>query len=617
MLATDAAVRPLLRVVGDRSRVLQGAAYGLGQSLVLAHVQLSDPERIDLAALDRAIGELIGEPPLARGEAQVDAAHALLQRVHDWHAAVQRQQNIPVFGGCHIERLAADPSSAAVAQFQLAVPCAKPRATSLALQWVIDSINAFAGPGPDAPPAQAAALEALRGALQPVALKSTNPIHFLAAAHRLGMQVTPLGKDIFGVGLGRASRWLHSSITDATPSIGVLLAKDKRETARVLGRCGIPMPHHEIAKDEEHAVEVAQRIGYPVVVKPIDQDQGRGVFAGLRAEAALRKAFRAARAFSEHVLVEAHCHGDDYRFTVHGDRVIKIMHRRPGGVWGDGTRTVAELLAQVQASAEHQRALRRQGKLRLELDEEATELLAEQALDARSVPEAGRFVTLRRKSNVSSGGSHATVPPEHVHPDNRALAVRAARLLRLDLAGIDLILPDAARPWHECGGVVLEVNAQPQIGIRDTPDIYADILRELVGGDGHLPCHLLVMGRADALDQAAWCLQLAAELGCNGLASVAGAWLEGVQCVWRPASSFAAARGLLSDTRLDAALIVMSPEDIVRFGLPVNRFATARLAPPDHGGADVAQARLLEQALRMIRPHAAQVLDWPGSEPTP
>lgn len=613
MLATDTTLRPRLRVVGDRSRVLQGTAYGLGQPLVLAHVQASDPQRIDLAALDRVIGELIGEPPPARGEAQTDAVHGLLQRVHHWHAAVQRQQNIPVFGGCHIERVATDPSNAADFHFQLAVPCAKPRATSLALQWVIDSVNACACAGQDAQPALAGALEALRQALQPVALKSTNPIHFLGAAHRLGMQVTPLGKDIFCVGLGRASRWLHSSITDATPSIGVLLAKDKRETARVLGRCGIPMPRHELAKDEEHAAEIAQKISYPVVIKPIDQDQGRGVFAGLRSEAALRKAFRAARTFSEHVLVEAHCHGDDYRFTVHGDRVIKIMRRRPGGVWGDGTRTVAELLAQVQASAEHQRALRRQGKLRLELDEEATELLAEQALDAGSVPEAGRFVTLRRKSNVSSGGSHATVPLEQVHPDNRALAVRAARLLRLDLAGVDLILPDAAQPWHECGGAVLEVNAQPQIGIRDTPDIYADILRELVGGDGHLPCHLLVMDRAGALEQAAWCMQLAGELGCNGLASAAGAWLDGVQCVWRPASSFAAARGLLTDTRLGAALIVMSPEDIVRFGLPVNRFDTARLAPGG-SGTQAARAPQLEQALRMLAPHARRVLDWPAAE---
>lgn len=612
MPAPDDAPRPLLRVVGEQSRVLRGTAYGLGMPVVLAQLQVGGVQRLELASLDRAMGELVGEPWPAPGAAAPGGARGLLERVHHWHAAVQRQQNIPVFGGCHIEETT-DAGVPADAGYQLAVPCARPRATSLALQWVVDSVNAWASLGEaDALPALARALEALRRALAAVALKTTNPIHFLGAAHRLGMQVTPIGKDIFCVGLGRSSRWLHSSITDATPSIGVLLAKDKRETARLLGRCGIPMPRHELAKDEEHAAEIAERISYPVVVKPIDQDQGRGVFAGLGSQATLRKAFRAARAFSDHVLVEAHCHGDDYRFTVHGDRVIKIMHRRPGGVWGDGTRTVAELLAQVQASAEHQRALRRQGKLRLELDEEATELLAEQALDARSVPEAGRFVMLRRKSNVSSGGSHATVPLEQVHPDNRALAVRAARLLRLDLAGVDLILPDAARPWHEAGGAVLEVNAQPQIGIRDTPEIYADILRKLVGGDGHLPCHLLVMDRADALAQAGACLQLARELGCNALASAAGAWLDGDQCVWRPANGFAAARSLLADTRLQAALVVMGAEDIVRFGLPVNRFATARLAPPGDGGAPA--PGLLEQALRMLRPHAARVLDWPAAE---
>ncbi len=572
-------IAPAVLSVDGASRALEGVAYGLGQPALLKVIRVSRvlPDR--LAELERSMLEFVTTPYVADAPEADDGPRSLARRLHHWHTALQREADVPVFGTCFVGDLPRDPSDGEVAKMLLAVPHVSRQASEAALRWVVRAVNTLLEPAVSEAQRQQlrAGFAELQRALKPAALVGVNAIHFLAAAHRLGMPVTALAAGVHCIGLGRNARRLNSSVTDETRLIAAGLAQDKFQTACVLGKLGFPVPKHALVRSEEEAVALARSIGYPVVVKPADCDGGRGVFAGLGHEGVVRSSYREASRLSRRILVEKHFEGADFRFTVVHGAVVKVMERRPGGVTGDGQADVSALLARVQASPSHQRALRREGKWRLSLDREAMELLAEQGLDAQSVPAAGRFVRLRRKSNISSGGEHSLVPLEAVHADNADLAIRVARAIGLDLAGIDLILPDVARPWHETGAIVCEVNAKPQIGLRDTPEIYVDILRRLVPGDGTVPVHLRVHADDTAAPAPEAAAGLAARLGCNAFSSARGVWVGGRQSVWRPGDAFLAAQAMLLDDRVESALVFMPAKEVLRRGLPASRLASIRL----------------------------------------
>lgn len=571
-----AAAQPALTLERRMGR-LRGMAWGLWQPALPVLVSVAAGLRGPFDPLDRAMLELVATPLEEAGDADpaADVPRALLARVHHWQAAVQREADVPVFGPCHIAELAPGGPDGG-ARMLLALPCADARAAMAALGWVIGAVNSLLAGAASAASLQAS-LSRLRTQLKPAAVRGVNSIHFLAAAHRLGMQVGELAPGIHAIGLGRRSRRLNSSVTDETRLIAAGIAQDKASTATVLARHGLPAPRHRLVASEEEAVAAAASLGYPVVVKPADLDGGRGVFAGLQRDAVVRSAWREASRMSRRILVEGHVEGDDFRFTVVDGEVVKIMQRRAGGVTGDGRADVAELLARVQATESHQRALRREGRMRLSLDREALELLEEQGLDAASVPAPGRYVRLRRKANISAGGEHWVVAPGAVHPDNIELALQVARAIGLDIAGVDLIIDDVRRPWHETSAVVCEVNAKPQIGLRDTPEVYAGILQRLLPEGGGIPLHLVALPEAAGAAPEAL-RRLAGRLGCNALACSEGVWVDGLRSVWRPADAFAAAQAMLLDVRVESAVVAMTLDEIVRWGLPARRFASATLA---------------------------------------
>jgi cyanophycin synthetase len=432
-------------------------------------------------------------------------------------------------------------------------------------------------------------------ALRPFAPTGVNNFHFLAAADRLGVPWRPLLPGTYFFGTGRWSCRLLSSMTSQTSAMGVRTAHSKHVTARLLSAFGLPAPVHLVVASESEAVAAARGIGFPVVVKPDDQEQGRGVMAGLRDEPSVARAYRFAREHSPRVLVERHCEGQDFRMTVFRGEVVKIMARRAGGVVGDGEHTIRQLVEAVQNSPRFSTIHRQTGRHLLALDEEAAELLSEQGFGPETVLGPGVRQPLRRKSNISAGGEQILVPIPDVHPDNLRLAVRAAEALELDLAGVDLIIPDIRRSWFDSDCVINEVNAIPQIGITLAPETYASILNKLLDGRRGIPVHLLVLAGADpAVSE----LQRLAK-GCNGLSTSAGVWVDGHLVVPRPPSGFEAARILLLERTVEAALCVVSAGELVRFGAPAARFASIRV----YGAVanDAAATRTLAQALRMVR----------------
>ncbi|KPQ37992.1 MAG: putative D-alanine-D-alanine ligase, partial [Porphyrobacter sp. HL-46] len=289
----------------------------------------------------------------------------------------------------------------------------------------------------------------LHGVLAKSNFRSSNMPRFVRAAHGLRLPFRELPGQFLLLGEGVHGRWLDSTFTDATPFIATQLARGKLLGAAHLRLAGLPVPPHRRAATVAEAQAAARALGYPVVVKPADLDGGTGVAAGLQDAEDVARAYEAARRHSASIIVEKHIEGRDYRLTVFQGEVVWAVERVPAGVTGDGKACIAELVA--AANADPRRGSGDHAPLkRLMLDDEANALLAQSGISADTVPPAGCFIRLRRAANVASGGMPVAVF-ERVHPDNAQLAVRAAAALRLDLAGVDLIIPDIARSWREGG----------------------------------------------------------------------------------------------------------------------------------------------------------------------
>jgi cyanophycin synthetase len=271
------------------------------------------------------------------------------------------------------------------------------------------------------------------------------------------------------LGQGVHQQRIRATMTSRTSGIAVDIASDKKLTNRLLDSAGLPVPRSEVVDTEDDAVRAAQQIGYPCVIKPLDGNHGRGVALDLRDEAAVRAAWPETLRQSRggDVVVESYITGRDYRCLVIGGRLAAVAERVPAGVTGDGIRTIRALVE--EANADPRRGIGHEKVLtRIKVDAAAEEVLAGQGCTLDSVPEAGRFVKLVLTGNLSTGGTSIDRTAE-AHPDNIEIAETAARMVGLDIAGIDFICPDIEVPVRETGGGIVEVNAAPGFRMHTHP----------------------------------------------------------------------------------------------------------------------------------------------------
>ena len=331
-----------------------------------------------------------------------------------------------------------------------------------------------------------------------------------------------------------------------------------------------------LAGSLDQARAIAERLGYPVVIKPPALDGGVGVAAGLGSAADLDQAWSETASHGAQVLVEKHQPGDDFRLLVFDGRMVWAVGRQPAGVTGDGEQTVEALV--TQANQDPRRGYQATASLRpLILDEEALGLLAEQGFTRQGVPEAGRFVRLRRAANISSGGTPFVVT-DRVHPDNRDLVERAVNLLRLDLAGVDLIIPDISRSWRETSAAIIEINAQPQLVAASQTHLYAQILASRAPNGGRIPVAIVIGKAARMRWRCRCCENLRHGAAKVGLASRQGLWLADRVIGRSGLTPFEAGRALLAQRDTAALLLVIDDASVIGSGLPVDRFDSARAA---------------------------------------
>ena len=268
-------------------------------------------------------------------------------------------------------------------------------------------------------------------------------------------------------GWGSKQKRIQAAETCYTSAIAESIAQDKELTKNLLHAAGVAVPLGRPVKDADDAWAAAQEIGLPVVVKPRDGNQGKGISVNLTGEEQIKKAFTLAEEFRDDILVEKYLPGHDYRLLVIGDKLIAAARRDPPLVTGDGVHTVRQLVELVnkdpRRSDGHATSL-----TKIRFDEIALARLAQQGLDADSVPPRGSRVILRNNANLSTGGT-ATDVTDDVHPELAACAVAAAQTVGLDICGIDVVCDTMLKPLEDQGGGIVEVNAAPGLRMHLDP----------------------------------------------------------------------------------------------------------------------------------------------------
>ncbi len=423
---------------------------------------------------------------------------------------------------------------------------------------------------------------------------STNAL--VEAARNRGIPARRLNTNrLVQLGQGSRQRRIQAAETDRTGAIAEEIAQDKELTRMLLAAVGVPVPEGRPVADADDAWEAAVEIGSPVVVKPRDGNQGRGVATNLTTPEQVTAAYRAAleESHGKQVVVERFAAGHDYRLLVVAGRVVAAARREPAQVLGDGAHTVHELIDIVNAD-------RRRGDhhatvlSKIKLDPVSLAVLAEQGLAPDSVPAAGAIVLIRRNGNLSTGGTAIDVT-ERVHPQVAARAIEAAAVIGLDIAGVDIVAADISRPLDEQGGVVVEVNAapglrmhlQPSVGIsRPVGEaIVATLFPE--GDEGRIPV-CAVTGVNGKTTTTRFITHILKGTGVRvGMTCTDGIFIDGRRIDRGDCSGPRSAGAVLLNPAVDAAVLETARGGILREGLAFDRCDVAvvtNIGDGDHLG---------------------------------
>jgi cyanophycin synthetase len=444
------------------------------------------------------------------------------------------------------------------------------------------------------------------------------------AALERGIPVRRLNRgSLVQLGHGSLQRRICTAETDATSAIAETIAQDKQLTRFLLDAVGVPTPGGRPVTDADDACKAAKEIGGPVVVKPQYGNHGRGVATHLTDPDQIRRAYYAAREEGSSILVESYLPGDDYRLLVIGGRLVAAALREPAHVVGNGRSTVAQLVAEVnrdpRRSDGHSTVLSF-----VKLDTVGLAVLAEQGFTPESVPPSGRRVLIRRNGNLSTGGT-ATDVTERVHPETVQRALEAARVVGLDIAGVDVVVEDIGRPLEEQGGGVVEVNAGPGLRMHLEPSaglprpVGEAIVSSLFapGETGRIPLIAVtgVNGKTTTTRLIAHLLSRPDRV--IGVACSDGLYVDGRRIDSHDCSGPGSARSLLLNPRVDAAVLETARGGILREGLGFDRCSVAvftNIGLGDHlnnRGIDTLEdlARVKRTVIEAVAPDGCAVLN--------
>ena len=393
-------------------------------------------------------------------------------------------------------------------------------------------------------------------------------------------------------GWGAKQRRIQAAEIDSTSAIAESIAQDKDLTKTLLHAAGVPVPLGKPVDSLEQAWQVAQDIGLPVVVKPQDGNQGKGVTVNITDREAFNAAYETADRYGK-VMVEKFLPGHDFRLLVVGNKLVAAARREPPLVVGDGKLTVRQLVDQVNADPRrgegHATSL-----TKIRFDDIAIGRLHEQGLQPDSVPEKGRRVILRNNANLSTGGT-ATDVTDDVHPEVAARVVAAARMVGLDICGVDVVCESVLRPLEEQNGGIVEVNAAPGLRMhlnpsygkgRDVGQAVIDLMFPH-GENGRVPT-IAVTGTNGKTTTVRLTAHLLRAQGLRvGMTNTDGVYVNGTQTDSGDCSGPRSARNVLMHPEVDAAVFETARGGLLREGLAFDRCKVAivtNMGAGDHLG---------------------------------
>ncbi len=426
------------------------------------------------------------------------------------------------------------------------------------------------------------------------------------AAINRGIPVTRLDRDsLLMLGYGANQRILRAAVTGSTSAIAVALAQDKDSTKKLLDANYVPVPRGVIIDQLDELVAAIEDLGFPLVIKPSDGNHGRGITTMIQSQAEAVKAFQIARQVSDDVIIEKHIYGHDFRFLVINYQLIAVAKRTPASVTGDGILTIAELVEQANKDPRrgpgHQQVL-----TEIKINDDTLAILATLQLTPASVPAKGKTIYLKSTANLSTGGTAEDVT-DLVHPDNKALAERIARLMDLNICGIDIMAGTVAEPIKEGNGAVLEVNAGPGLRMHLAPsqgtsrDVAGPIVDMLYAGNrpARIPI-VAITGTNGKTTTTRLIAHLAREVGYHdGFTTTDGIYIDGRLIETGDCSGPQSAGVVLRDPLVNFAVLECARGGILRSGLGFDRcdIGIVTNISADHLGLDGIET--LEQLARV------------------
>lgn len=411
--------------------------------------------------------------------------------------------------------------------------------------------------------------------IRPLGIGTTTTPATLVLLHAASQRDIPWrheGGGIYRLGWGAKGRHFHGSRSAADSSLGANVAGNKFLTAQWLRRVGLPAPVHHLVNDAEQAQQAAQGLGWPVVVKPLQGERGEGVSVDVCDAAGLTAAYVRAAKVGQSVLVERQVDGHCHRLLVVRGKVLYVVKRLPIAVLADGRHTVAQLIRLANA-AHRQRPPWNRPAL-LPADDLAQACLQSVGLTLDAVPAEGTWAPLRRIESTADGGRDEDMM-ERLHPDNAALACRAAATLGLEIAGVDVMTTDIGVPWYHTNAIINEVNAAPVLGASQMSlDAMPAMLSQLINGNGRIPVEIFT-GGADALVQARARQRdlLASGLACYLTTETLSEDPQGQVLHMTWSDSFRRTRALLMNHSVEALVVVCPPGAWNTCGWPIDRAA--------------------------------------------
>lgn len=412
-------------------------------------------------------------------------------------------------------------------------------------------------------------------------------------ARRRGIPVFRLDdQSLVQLGYGSRQQRLRASITGRTSQIAVDLAGNKKLTKQLLEEAGLPVPPGSVVRSADEAAQYAKRVGYPLVVKPLDGNHGRGVTTNLLSEGQVRTAFAAAAMHSRQVIVERQIPGNDHRILVVNGKVVAVAERVPAHVIGDGIRSVDQLIEAT--NKDPRRGLGHEKVLtRIKIDAHLLDQLGRQGKDLESVPAVGEAVILRGTANLSTGGT-AIDRTDEIHPENVAIAEQAAATLGLDVGGIDLLSFDISRPLSETAGGIVEANAAPgfRMHLEPSQGLSRNVAKPVIdmlfprGVRSRIPI-FAITGTNGKSTTARMVARILREQGLNvGLTTTSGVYFNEHLVKRADASGPRSARMVLQNPKVDVAVLETARGGILREGLAFDRCDVAAVlnVTADHLG---------------------------------